>query len=390
MTWPDPGAPDAASSVAAGAEQETASPRRIAVLGTGMVGTSVAQAAAVAGMTVRGWDVSPEVLAQAASLAPLARSDSLEGAVDGAQVVFVCVPLDRIGEVSVRALRATDAAVSDVGSVKESVCREVAAAVAAETVGGAGRFVGGHPMAGSERSGPEAAAATLLDGATWVLTPTPETDPDAVDSVRSCVAALGARPILMDPAAHDRAVALVSHLPQVVSSALMAFAAGEWESEEGVDALALAAGGFRDLTRLAGSSPALWEGILRANAHAVRDELDRFIVALQRIRGALDTGDGSAVGAMLERAREARGGLAAKPQVRSGVVVLHVPIPDRPGALARLTGAMADRAVNIEDLQIVHAADGGRGNAHVTVAADQGEHALAVLREAGFAPVRLA
>jgi len=170
----------------------------------------------------------------------------------------------------------------------------------------------------------------------------------------------------------------------------MAFAAGEWESEEGVDALALAAGGFRDLTRLAGSSPELWEGILRANAPAVRDELDRFIVALQRVRVALEAGDGSALAGMLERARDARRGLATKPQVRSGVVVLHVPIPDRPGALARLTGAMAEGAVNIEDLQIVHAADGGRGNAHVTVAADRGEDALAVLREAGFAPVRLA
>src|SRR5207249_2605093 len=108
--------------------------------------------------------------------------------------------------------------------------------------------------------------------------------PKAVATVRSCVAAFGARPVLMDPATHDRAVALVSHLPQVVSSSLMAFAAEEWESEEGVDALALAAGGFRDLTRLAGSSPGLWKGILQANAPAVREELDRFIAALQGIR----------------------------------------------------------------------------------------------------------
>jgi hypothetical protein len=95
------------------------------------------------------------------------------------------------------------------------------------------------------------------------------------------------------------------------------------------------------------------------------------------------------VTALLEEARSGRLLLATKPNVRSGVVVLQVPIPDRPGALARLTSAMAEREVNIEDLQIVHAADGGRGNAHVTVGADQGDDAMVVLRGAGFAPVRL-
>ncbi len=387
MTSPETAEPGASES----AGGDASVPDRIAVLGTGMVGTSVALAAGAAGMSVGGWDVAPDVLQRASDMSPLSPAGSPEEAVGDAQVVFVCVPLDRIADLVGLALGAAkDAAVTDVGSVKASVCRAVSAAAAPGEPGAGARFVGGHPMAGSERSGPEAAAATLLDGTTWVLTPGHETDADALAAVRSCVAAFGARALLMDPAAHDRAVALVSHLPQVVSSVLMAFAAGEWESEEGVDALALAAGGFRDLTRLAGSSPELWEGILRANAPAVRDELDRFIVALQRVRVALEAGDGSALAGMLERARDARRGLATKPQVRSGVVVLHVPIPDRPGALARLTGAMAEGAVNIEDLQIVHAADGGRGNAHVTVAADRGEDALAVLREAGFAPVRLA
>jgi prephenate dehydrogenase len=317
-------------------------------------------------------------------VSPLRVAGTLDEAVGGADVAFVCTPLAFVPEMARAALAADPhAVVSDVGSVKGSVVREVA-----RVADGATRFVGGHPMAGSERSGPEAAAATLLDGATWVLTPTEGTDPAAVDRVRRLVEAFGARSVVMSPDEHDRAVALVSHLPQVVSSALMAFACREHDSDP-TDVLGLAAGGFRDLTRLAGSSPALWEGILVENARAVSAEITRFADLLLEARDALDAGDGASIATLLEEARTGRALLATKPNVRSGVVVLQVPIPDRPGALARLTSAMADHEVNIEDLQIVHAADGGRGNAHVTVAADQGDDAMAVLREAGFAPVRL-
>jgi prephenate dehydrogenase len=355
-------------------------PTEIAVIGTGLIGTSVALAAASAGVAVRGWDADPDVLARATSCSPLLPAGSPEEASAGAGVVFVCTPLALVPAVA-RAALAAGGVVTDVGSVKGSVVREVMAGAPAS------RFVGGHPMAGSERSGPEAAAATLLDGATWVLTPTTGTDPGAVERVRALVETFGARVVTMAPDEHDRAVALVSHLPQIVSSALMAFATREHAA--GQDVLGLAAGGFRDLTRLAGSSPQLWEQILVANAAAVSVELTRFAELLLGVRDALDAPNGAALAALLDEARGGRALLATKPNVRSGVVVLQVPIPDRPGALARLTSAMADDEVNIEDLQIVHAADGGRGNAHVTVGTEQGDDAMRVLREAGFAPVRL-
>ncbi|HEY7282480.1 MAG TPA: prephenate dehydrogenase/arogenate dehydrogenase family protein [Actinomycetota bacterium] len=353
----------------------------VGVVGTGLIGTSVALAAGAAGIAVRGWDADRSVLDRASAMSPLEPAGSLDDAA-AAEVVFVCTTLAVVPEAAIAALNADGrSVVSDVGSVKGSVVGEVARASNA-----AARFVGGHPMAGSERSGPEAAAATLLDGATWVLTPTEGTDPIALDRVRSIVEAFGGRPVVMTPDEHDRAVALVSHLPQVVSSALMAFAGREHGQP---DVLGLAAGGFRDLTRLAGSSPELWEGILVENAPAVSDELSRFASLLMEVRDAVSSRDGAALVSLLEEARRGRALLATKPNVRSGVVVLQVPIPDRPGALARLTSAMADHEVNIEDLQIVHAADGGRGNAHVTVGTDQGDEALVVLGEAGFAPVRL-
>jgi len=360
-------------------------PERIGIVGTGLIGTSLALAASTAGIDVRGFDADPAVLSRAAALSPVQPVGSLEEAA-AADVVFVCTPLTFVADAARAALGAGERSiVSDVGSVKGSVVGEVGRIAP----GDARRFVGGHPMAGSERSGPEAAAATLLDGATWVLTPTEGTDPHGVVTVRALVEALGARPVVMTPDEHDRAVALVSHLPQVVSSALMAFAAREHEAGPENDVLGLAAGGFRDLTRLAGSSPELWTGILVENSAAVGAEVDRFASMLLAIRDELFKGDAGALAALLDEARGSRALLSTKPNVRSGVVVLQVPIPDRPGALARLTSAMADREVNIEDLQIVHAADGGRGNAHVTVAADQGDDAVGVLRGAGFAPVRL-
>jgi len=357
----------------------------IAVVGTGLIGTSVALAASVAGVAVRGWDADAGVLSRAATLSPLEPAGSIGAAVDGARVVFVCTPLADVPALASKVLSRSDAVVSDVGSVKGPVVDEVVRAAGSD----AARFVGGHPMAGSERTGPEAAAATLLDGATWVLTPTEGTNPAAVERVRALVESFGARAVVMAPDAHDRAVALVSHLPQLVSSALMAFATREHEAVPESDVLGLAAGGFRDLTRLAGSSPELWEQILLGNARAVSREVSRFADLLLTARDALDAMSGGLVVELLEEARHGRLLLATKPNVRSGVVVLQMPIPDRPGVLARLTAAMAEREVNIEDLQIVHAADGGRGNAHVTVAADQGDEALQVLREAGFVPVRL-
>jgi len=356
---------------------------RVAIIGTGLLGTSIALAASRAGCDVQGWDLRSEIAARAGALAGLDPRPSLEEAVDGADLVVVATPIPDVAPAVIRALDATDrAAVTDVASVKGSV------GAAVRTAGGGPRYVPGHPMGGGERSGPEHASASVVDGIVWVVAPDEVSDPAAVERLATWVRAIGAKPVSLTPERHDRLVAIVSHLPQVASSSLMGLAAVEEADEPEI--LLLAAGGFRDLTRLAASHPALWREILVANRADVGAAIDLFVERLRRLRADLELADGDSVERTFEAAKSARLRLAAKPTVRAGVAVWQVEIPDEPGALARITSVLADGGVNIEDLQIVHSPEGGRGMVHLTVAATHASSTAGVLAGAGYDPIRLA
>lgn len=360
--------------------------QRVTVIGTGLMGTSVALAATRTGTPVRGWDADPDVSARAAAGSGLEVAPSLEAAVQGADLVLVCTPIPTIAPLVAAALAAApDAIVTDVGSVSGPVARDVAGRVGPDR---SRMFVPGHPMGGSERSGPEHASPSVVDGIVWVLSPDGTTDPRAVDVLEGWIEGLGARPIRMPADRHDRLVAFVSHLPQVASTALMDLAAIEEADEPEI--LLLAAGGFRDLTRLASSDPQLWSSILLANRDQIAGAIDLYVERLRGLRADIAGGREIDVGSTFARAKEARLRLATKPQVKAGVAVLQVPVPDRPGALARLTALLAETGVNIEDLQIVHSPEGGRGTVHLTVAAEAAEEALEVLGGGGFDPTRLA
>jgi prephenate dehydrogenase len=243
-------------------------------------------------------------------------------------------------------------------------------------------------MGGGERSGPDHASASVVDGIVWVLTPTEHSSSQALQAVESFVTRVGAHPVRMSAERHDRLVAFVSHLPQVASSTLMGLAATEEADEP--DMLLLAAGGFRDLTRLAASDPVLWSEILVANAHEIVPAIDLYVARLRALQERIRVSEPTDVQRAFADAKEARLRLAAKPQVRAGVAVLQVQVEDRPGALADLTAALGSGGVNIEDLQIVHSPEGGRGTVHLTVVASTAEHAATVLVANGFDPVRLA
>jgi prephenate dehydrogenase len=228
----------------------------------------------------------------------------------------------------------------------------------------------------------------MVDGIVWAICPAPETAEAGIERLEVWIASVGSRAVRLDPMRHDRLVAIVSHLPQVASTVLMEFAATEEADEP--DLLLLAAGGFRDLTRLASSNPTLWSDILLSNRTAAVDAIDGYVRRLISLKERIVDGDDAAVERTFARGKGARLRLAAKPQVRSGVAVLQVPVPDRPGALAELTTVLGGAGVNIEDLQIVHSPEGGRGTVHVTVAAHAAEDAGRVLAEHRYDPIRLA
>jgi prephenate dehydrogenase len=362
------------------------SAERVAVIGTGLIGTSIAMAAARAGASVAGWDADPAVASKGASLAGFRAEDSLHATVVGADVVVVATPIPTIAPLVAESLAiATTAVVTDVGSVKTAV---VARSLAAAAPGDVGRYVPGHPMGGSERSGPEHASPSVVDGIVWAITPHDRSDPASVAELEGWVTSLGARPVRLDPVRHDRLVAFVSHLPQVASTALMGLAATEEADEPEI--LLLAAGGFRDLTRLAASDPSLWSDILLANRDAIADAIGLYTERLLRLREEIVGERGADVAATFDEAKAARLRLATKPTVRAGVAVLQIEVPDRPGALADFTAVLGEGDVNIEDLQIVHSPEGGRGTVHLTVAADAAERAADVLTEVGLDPTRLA
>jgi prephenate dehydrogenase len=359
---------------------------RVAVVGTGLIGTSIALAAARVGCAVTGWDLDAGTARRAAERGGFAAALTLEDAVRDVDLVVVATPIPAIPDIVARVLAAApQATVTDAGSIKTRLVADVRDATDRDAFA---RYVPGHPMGGSERSGPDHASASVVDGIVWVITPTDASADPLTARLEAWVARIGARPVRMSPERHDRLVAFVSHLPQVASTALMGLAATE--EADAPEILLLAAGGFRDLTRLASSNPALWSDILLANQDQIAEAIDLYVARLLELRDEVLEGRADDVERTFDAAKRARLRLAAKPQVRAGVAVLQVPVPDRPGALAALTTGLADGEVNIEDLQIVHSPEGGRGTVHLTVAAAAAEDAARVLAAHGFDPTRIA
>ena len=332
----------------------------VAIIGTGLVGASLGMALqrqdGVRGVT--GWDRDPQQLDTAAQRGALTSTaaGSAEAAA-GADVVVLAVPVSALPAVAaeVGAAMSPGAILTDVASVKGST---VAAMQAAVPDGVA--VIGGHPMAGSHETGAAHASADLFVGATYLLTPTEETDPDAYRTLHRLVAGLGARVLAVDPRRHDLLVAVVSHLPQLAASTLMDLAAQRARAEH-AGLLLLAAGGFRDATRVAASNPDLWLDICAENREAIVEVLDDYRERIGALRSGLAVGDTDSLRRLLDDAREARRSLPGKESATGALVELHIPIPDRPGVLAEVTTTIGAAGVNIEDLGIEHAPEGGRG-----------------------------
>lgn len=310
-----------------------------AVIGTGLIGASIGVGLTVAGWEVRGWDPNPRHLAQAAAIGAVTkRASGIRQAVAESELVVLAASPGAI--VSILSDLRTDALVTDVAGIKQPIV---------EAARKLPRFVGGHPMAGREVSGPLAASGALFRGATWVVT-TDGADPGDLDALSGIVASLGANPVRMTAAEHDHAVALVSHLPRLVAATLVDRLRLAGDSVD-----ALVAGGFRDLTRIALSGAEWWPDLLVANRHALTGVLRQVLAGLEDCARFLDRSEVDRVTGLLDKARETREGLTS-PGESVGVI-----LNDEPGEMARVGVALSASGVDIRDLQLRHATLGGGG-----------------------------
>lgn len=314
---------------------------RVAVLGVGLIGGSVALAARrLPDVHVTGWDADPRALEQAAAAGVL---DEAVGALADAREIdlwVVAVPLVALAATVDRAcaLARDGAIVTDVGSTKHALV----AGAPSDT------FIGGHPLAGAETSGVQHARADLFDGATWYLTPGPDTSGVHFDRLRRFVASLGAAPVAIDAAAHDRLMAAVSHLPHVLANVLVQQAA----SALGGETLPATGPSFRDATRVAGANPPLWAQIYAANAEALGAQVDATIAQLQSVRGQLHDLQAWQQEAAERRRALLEVGLAGGPEEE-----LRVAVPNRPGVVAEIALTLGHAGIDISDMSLAPSND---------------------------------
>lgn len=336
----------------------------VVIIGVGLIGASIGAALVAAGVDVHLEDRMSSHALVAASLG----AGSLEPAdPDDVDLVIVATPPNAIVSVVFDALRRfPQAAIIDVGSVKGVILERLAGQACDLR-----RYVGSHPMAGSEHSGPLTANKDLFEGRTWVIAPGPDAEPWAIERVSRLAELCRANVVTMPGAEHDRAVARVSHVPQIMSS----LTAGHL-TEAPADHLRLAGQGVRDVTRIAGSDPGLWRQIIGGNVDAIRAELIDIRDDLNDLLAVLSSP--AKVEDFLKRGREGVKALPGKHGRRRGDwTTMVVQIPDAPGALAELFAVIGQAGVNIEDLTIEHDAARNVGFLSIQVAAD----AVSALRE---------
>lgn len=344
--------------------------RRATVVGLGLIGGSLCVALRERGWLVSGDDQDPRRVTEALERGLI----SAVGIDAESQVTFVAVPVTAISLQVQRALDATNGIVTDVGSVKAVVTRTITDP----------RFIGGHPMAGSELEGLDGADGELFTGAVWVLTPTPTTSDAAFATVANIVNDLGAEVVGLDPVRHDELVAIVSHVPHLTAATLMGVAGSR--ATEHAALLRLAAGGFRDMTRIASGHPAIWLDICAENRPAIISTLSALIDGLSDMRTAVDTGDRATILQRLTAARESRANLPSRIKALADLSEVRIPIPDRPGAAAEVFTLAAELGVNIPNFEVVHSVEGDRGIAVVLVETTSVELFRGGLMARGFKP----
>jgi prephenate dehydrogenase len=350
--------------------------KRIAIIGLGVIGASLGMAlqAARPDLEVLGMDIEHGTVVKAMEMAAISRPLLLEDLV-GCEVVFIATPLRMIPQVllQIRDKLNPDAIVTDVGSVKTWVIEKYE-----ELLPSGVAFIGGHPLAGSDRSGITGADKYLLQNAVYVLTPLPSTPGEKVENLKDLLAETGAQVMILTPADHDAMVSKVSHLPHIVAASLMN------NLERQPEALRLAAGGLRDTTRIAASSPGLWEDILLFNKAAVAGEIRAFIDQLNCYLQVIESNDKTKLCQYLTEAQQMRKGLPiCRTSLRTSADIVAI-IPDKPGIIGTLGALLGGAGININDIQIMGVRDENEGSIRLGVPQSLVQQALQLLKDNGI------
>lgn len=355
--------------------------RSVGIVGAGLIGASVGMALTSAGVDVLLRDSDPEQ----AKLAAARRAGRVWPEGERVDHAVIAVPPHAVAGVLAE-LQKTDAAqtASDVASVKVQVIAE-AVALGCDL----STFCPAHPIAGRERAGAVSAQADLFRDRTWALCPAPETSSAAIAAATSLAGLCGASVATMQAARHDELMAGLSHLPQVVASALAAEAAGGLHDGE----LALAGSGLRDTTRLADSDAWLWASILEGNRTPVADRIDRLVDALSSLSKTLRAGTAEdvsrAVSGLIQSGSEGRRRMPAKVgQPTPDWSWVGVVVPDQPGELTRLFDAVGAWGINVEDVRVEHSREERRGEVELAVGQPVADSLTERLREAGWRAYR--
>lgn len=345
--------------------------RRAHVVGLGLIGSSIALALRDAGWSVTGSDENTS-LSDAALEAGVIVGDELD---DEVALVVVATPAGVVAKVATDVLERSSneqLIVTDVAGVKGTIVNDVSDP----------RFLAGHPMAGSELRGLAGARADLFQGCTWVLTPTSATKPETYTMLHGILRELGANVVAVDADDHDRLVAVASHVPHLLAGALMNEATRV--AEQDAVLLQLAAGGFRDMTRVAAGDPSIWPDVLFENRDAISQSLLALEERLKSLREALNGDDHATIAADLSAAASARRQLPGRALNSENLTYLRVGVSDQPGVLAAVTMAASEMLVNIYDIEIAHGIEGSSGTLLLAVDARLADTFGDALRERGF------
>jgi len=356
---------------------------RVTIVGVGLIGGSLGLALCARGLAgeVVGAGSRPENLRLAVEMGAIHRfAESPAAGVAGADLVVIATPVSAIIPVLKEILPSIKpgAVVTDVGSAKAAIVRR------AEKLLPPGiSFVGGHPMAGSERAGVKGADPYLFENAFYLITPTAATAPQAVKTVKKLAGGVGAKVVEMEPERHDLVVAAVSHLPHLLAVTLVNTVAQLPESDL---VLPLAAGGFRDTTRIVSGSPVMWRDIFMANRDRVLEMVRRFRAELVSFETLIEQESGEAVRENLDQAREIRSGLPSGTKgYLPSLFEIVLTVPDRPGVIAAFTAHLAEEGINISDIEILRVREGEGGTIRLAFATvEEREKALRVLGKKGY------